>query len=165
MVLITIGLLIFVPMLVEAGRAARNERAQKARGGIEPRDDVYAIMRILYPAVFVAMLAEGAVRGTPSTGVLAAGIIVFALAKLVKWSAILALGRSWTFRVVVVPGDRLVTTGPYRYLRHPNYLGVVGELAGVALMTGALVSGPLALFVFGALLLKRIAVEEKALKI
>jgi methyltransferase len=111
------------------------------------------------------MLAEGAVRGTPSTGVLAAGIIVFALAKLVKWSAILALGRSWTFRVVVVPGDRLVTTGPYRYLRHPNYLGVVGELAGVALMTGALVSGPLALFVFGALLLKRIAVEEKALKI
>ena len=165
MVLITIGLLIFVPMLVEAGRAARNERAQKARGGIEPRDDMYAIMRILYPAVFVAMLAEGAVRGTPSTGVLAAGIIVFALAKLVKWSAILALGRSWTFRVVVVPGDRLVTTGPYRYLRHPNYLGVVGELAGVALMTGALVSGPLALFVFGALLLKRIAVEEKALKI
>lgn len=165
MVLITIGLLIFVPMLVEAGRAARNERAQKARGGIEPRDDVYAIMRILYPAVFVAMLAEGAVRGTPSTGVLAAGIIVFALAKLVKWSAILALGRSWTFRVVVVPGDRLVATGPYRYLRHPNYLGVVGELAGVALMTGALVSGPLALFVFGALLLKRIAVEEKALKI
>ena len=165
MVLITIGLLIFIPMLVEAGRAARNERAQKARGGIEPHDDVYAIMRILYPAVFVAMLAEGAVRGTPSTGVLAAGIIVFALAKLVKWSAILALGRSWTFRVVVVPGDRLVTTGPYRYLRHPNYLGVVGELAGVALMTGALVSGPLALFVFGALLLKRIAVEEKALKI
>jgi methyltransferase len=122
-------------------------------------------MRILYPAVLVAMLAEGAVRGTPSTGVLAAGIIVFALAKLVKWSAILALGRSWTFRVVVVPGDRLVTTGPYRYLRHPNYLGVVGELAGVALMTGAFFSGSLALLVFGALLLKRIAVEERALKI
>ncbi len=165
MLLFTIALLIFVPMLVEAGRAARNERAQKARGGIEPHDDVYPIMRIAYPAVFLAMLVEGAVRGTPSTSVLAAGIAVFACAKLVKWSAILALGRSWTFRVIVVPGDRLVATGPYRYLRHPNYVGVVGELVGVALMTGALFSGPLAVFVFGALLLKRIAVEEKALRI
>ena len=165
MSLFAIALLIFAPMLVEAGRAARNERAQKARGGLEPRDDVYAIMRIVYPAVFVAMLAEGAVRGTPSTGVVAAGVTVFALAKLVKWSAILALGSSWTFRVIVVPGDRLVTTGPYRYVRHPNYAGVVGELTGVALMTGALFSGPPAVFVFSALLLKRIAVEERALKI
>jgi methyltransferase len=165
MAVLAIALLIFLPMLAEAGRAARNERAQKARGGVEPHDDVYPIMRIAYPVVFVAMLAEGAVRGIPATGVLAAGVAVFAVAKLVKWSAILALGPSWTFRVIVVAGDRLVATGPYRYLRHPNYLGVVGELAGVALMTGAFFSGSLALLVFGALLLKRIAVEERALKI
>jgi len=165
MALFTIALLIFLPMLVEAGRAARNERAQRARGGIEPRDDVYPAMRFAYPAAFLAMLAEGAVRGTPSTGVVAAGVAVFTLAKVIKWSAILALGPAWTFRVIVVPGDRLVATGPYRFVRHPNYIGVVGELAGAALMTGARVAGPVALFVFGALLLKRIAVEERALKI
>jgi methyltransferase len=57
-----------------------------------------------------------------------------------------------------------VTRGPYRFLRHPNYLGVIGELAGVALMSGAIVTGPLALAGFGALILKRIGVEERALR-
>ena len=58
-------LVVFVPMLVEARRAARNERAQRARGGVEPRGDVYGVMRVAYPGVFLAMLAEGAVRGAP----------------------------------------------------------------------------------------------------
>ena len=69
MTLLTIGLLIFVPMLVEAARARRNERAQKARGGLEPPDDVYAIMRIAYPAAFLAMLAEGAAHGRSPAGI------------------------------------------------------------------------------------------------
>ena len=46
--------------------------------------------------------------------------------------------------MIVVPGDPLVASGPYRYLRHPNYVGVVGELVGAALMTRALITGPLA---------------------
>ena len=110
-------------MLVEAARARRNERAQKARGGIEPPDDVYNIMRIVYPAAFLAMLAERAVRptaSTESTAVILAGVVVFAAAKIIKWSAILALGRCWTFRVIVVPGDTLVASGPYRFSAIPT---------------------------------------------
>ena len=42
-----------------------------------------------------------------------------------------------------------MTSGPYRVFRHPNYVGVIGELAGVALMSGALVTGPLATLGFG----------------
>ena len=166
MTLIGIAALIFVPMLVELARARRNERQQRARGGIEPQDDVYHLMRIAYPAAFVAMFVERAMRGT-STGAAAVlpGFFVFAAAKAIKWSAILALGRSWTFRVIVVPGDTLVARGPYRYFRHPNYLGVIGELVGAALMTGARVTGPIAVIVFALLLQKRIAVEERALKI
>jgi len=161
---LVIGLLIFVPMLVEAARARRNERAQKARGGLEPADDVYNIMRIVYPAAFLAMLAEGAVRGRGSAAIVVTGIAVFTAAKIIKWSAIVALGRCWTFRVIVVPGDRLVASGPYRCLRHPNYVGVIGELIGAALMTRALVTGPIAVIVFAVLLYNRIAVEERALR-
>jgi len=109
------------------------------------------------------MLVESALRGAQPLPVVAAGLIVFASAKLVKWAAIVALGRSWTFRVIVVPGDSLVASGPYRYLRHPNYVGVVGEFVGAALMTGAIVTGPVALLGFGFLLWRRIAVEERAL--
>ncbi len=158
-----IGLLIFIPMLGEARRAARNERAQRARGGIEPEGDVYSIMRIAYPAAFLAMLADGAWRGVPSPAIMAGGLAVFVAGKLLKWWAILALGPAWTFRVIVVTGASRVTHGPYRLLDHPNYLGVAGELAGTAVMTGALVAGPVATVGFGLLILRRLAVERRAL--
>ena len=52
-------------MLVEARRASANERAQRARGGVEPAGDVYTVMRVVYPAAFLAMFVEGALRGAP----------------------------------------------------------------------------------------------------
>jgi methyltransferase len=152
---------VFVPMLVEARLAAANERAQRALGGIEPPDDVYRIMRVAYPAVFLAMIAEGAWR--PGHEQLIVGAAIFVAAKLLKWSAILTLGPAWTFRVIVRPGVPLVTAGPYRWLRHPNYVAVVGELVGVALMSGAQVAGPVGTAFFFFLVLKRIRVEERAL--
>jgi methyltransferase len=164
MALLIIGLVIFVPMLVESARARRNERAKKARGGLEPPDDVYTIMRIVYPAAFLAMLAESTVRGRGPAAIVVTGLAIFTASKIIKWSAILALGRFWTFRVIVVHGDRLVASGPYRFLRHPNYVGVIGELIGAALMTRAYVTGPIAVFVFAVLLHSRIAVEERALR-
>ena len=155
---------VFGFMLVEARRAARNEQAQRDNGGIEPPGDVYRWMQIAYPAAFGAMFLEGALREPLPPLVLAAGAVVFTLAKALKWWAILTLGRFWTFRVIVVPGAALVRHGPYRFLRHPNYVGVVGELVGVGLLTGAVVAAPAATAVFGALMLKRMAVEERALE-
>ncbi len=148
-------------MLAEATRAWRNERVQRVRGGIEPAGDVYALMQIAYPAAFLAMLLEGALGDRPPA--LVAGAAVFVAAKVLKLWVISALGRSWTFRVIVVPGAPLVTSGPYRWMRHPNYLAVVGELAGVALMTGALITGPIATIAFLLLLARRIRVEEDAI--
>jgi len=161
--LIVLFLIIFGSMLIEARRAAGHERGQRARGGMEPPDDVYKMMRVAYPACFLAMLAEGAWRGLPPLAVLTAGATLFVLAKTLKWWAILTLGPLWTFRVIVVPGAPLVVTGPYRWLQHPNYVGVIGEIVGVALMTGALVTGPIATAGFMILLSKRIAVESRML--
>ena len=159
-----VAAIVFAFMIVEARRSARNEAWQRARGGIEPSGDVYKMMRVAYPAAFAAMILEGVVRGGPSPASFAAGAALFAAAKALKWWAILALGSCWTFRVIVVPGSALIGDGPYRWLRHPNYVGVVGELIGVALMTGAIAAGPIATATFGLLVLKRIAVEERALR-
>jgi len=160
-----LAVLIFGFMAVEARRAAGNERAQRARGGIEPATDVYTWMAFAYPAAFSAMLIEGALRGGSPPAMVVAGAVVFAAAKVLKWWAIVTLGRFWTFRVIVVPGAPLVRNGPYRFLRHPNYLGVVGELVAVALMTGARIAGPIGTVGFGALILRRIAVEERTLAV
>ena len=158
-----VSALVFLPMLIEARRAATNERAQRARGGIEAPGDVYAIMLVAYPGAFLLMILEGATRGGPSVGWLAAGALVFAAAKSLKWWAIQTLGPAWTFRVVVVPGAPLAVTGPYHFFRHPNYVAVVGELIAIALMTAAPIAGPLAVIGFGLLMWKRIVVEERAL--
>ena len=152
---------VFIPMLIEARVAAVNERAQRARGGVEPAGDVYQIMRVAYPAVFLAMILEGMLW--PGHEQLAAGTGLFVLAKLLKWWAIASLGTAWTFRVIVRADVPLVTSGPYRWLRHPNYVAVAGELAGVALMSGARVAGPLGTIFFLVLMYRRITVEERAL--
>jgi methyltransferase len=160
--LAVVGLVVYVPMLIEARRAAAHERVQRARGGVEPAGDVYALMRVAYPLAFAAMLVEGAVSG--GNPAFTAGLTIFAAAKALKWWAIVALGPFWTFRVIVVPGASLVAAGPYRFIRHPNYLGVAGELVGAVLMTGAQLSGPMAAVLFCGLMLRRVQVENRALE-
>jgi methyltransferase len=157
-------LVVFGTLIAEALRATANERIQRARGGVEPPRDVYAIMRVVYPAAFLAMLVEGALRGGPPAPVFLAGALVFASAKALKWWAIHSLGRFWTFRVIVVPGAALVRRGPYRWLRHPNYVAVIGELVGVALMSGAPAAGVAGIATFAWLLIRRISVEDRALQ-
>jgi methyltransferase len=75
------------------------------------------------------------------------------------------LGRRWTIRVIVITGEKLVTSGPYRWLRHPNYAIVIGEIAVVPLALGM----PLYALVFSllnAILLSiRIPQENAALAV
>ena len=160
---VVVALVAFVPMLAEAWRSTRNERALRALGAIEPPGDVYRAMQIAYPACFVAMAAEAFMRDVPLGQSFASGAVVFSAAKAIKYWAIATLGDRWTFKVLVLPGYPLVTGGPYRLLRHPNYVGVVGELVGAALMAHAPAAGIVSLMVFVKLLQRRIRVEERAL--
>ncbi|HXW05712.1 MAG TPA: isoprenylcysteine carboxylmethyltransferase family protein [Vicinamibacterales bacterium] len=160
---IWLGLLAFGPMLLEARLSRRHERALRAAGAVEPPGDVYRVMQIVYPAAFLAMIGEGWVRGADGPEAPIAGAAVFAAGKAVKYWAIATLGSRWTFRVLVPPGSHRTTRGPYRVLRHPNYVGVAAELAGIALMARAPYAGTAAVVGFSALLLIRIRVEERAL--
>jgi methyltransferase len=157
--------LAFVPMVAEALRSSVNERRLRARGAVEPEDDVIGIMRLAYPASFLAMMGEAWWQGGGWGRTAMAGAIVFVAAKALKYWAIATLGERWTFRVLVPPGSTRITTGPYALLRHPNYVAVVGELAGFALLAGAPLTGAAATIGFGALMLARIAVEERALRL
>jgi methyltransferase len=88
---------------------------------------------------------------------------LFALLQLGRVWIVLSLGRWWTTRILSLPGAPLVKVGPYRWLRHPNYLLVAAELAVLPLAFGAVAVA----IVFSALnlrlVLRRIAIEERAL--
>jgi methyltransferase len=153
-------------LLIMAGEAVLssfNERQLRARGAIEPPDDVIAMMRWAYPGAFVLMGIEGALSGPAPPNILMFGLAMFGMAKALKAWAISSLGARWSFRVLVVPGEALVTTGPYRFLSHPNYLAVVGEIASVAATVWAPITGTLALVGFGWLMIARIRIEDRAL--
>ena len=153
-------------LLIMAGEAVLssfNERQLRARGAIEPGDDVIGSMRWAYPGAFIVMGIEGAVAGPAPQNILMGGLALFGLAKALKAWAISSLGSRWTYRVLVLPGEPLVTSGPYRFIPHPNYLAVVGEIVSVAMIVWAPLTGVLATFGFGWLMVARIRVEDKAL--
>ncbi len=164
-VIIAIGTLaaVLAVMAGEAVLSAHNSSVLRARGAVEPPDDVYHLMQIAYPLAFVVMAIEGALRGPSPQMALVAGLGVFGLAKALKGWAISSLGPRWSFRVLVPPGEPPLVRGPYRFMRHPNYLAVGGEIVGAALIVGAFVSGAAAVLGFGWLMLRRIAVEDRAL--
>ncbi len=150
-------------MLVELQLSVFNEKALRAKGAVEPADDVIGWMRIAYPGVFVLMAAEAALGGPLSRSWVVGGLLLFGWAKALKCWAMAHLGPRWTFRVLVPPGAPLVTTGPYRLLRHPNYVAVIGEIVAIAIALQAPVTGVLATLGFGWLIRRRIAVEVRAL--
>jgi len=160
---LALATLAFVPMIAEALRSVANERTLRAAGASEPERDVYKIMQVVYPACFAAMTLEAWTRGTTVASAGWIGGATFGAAKALKYWAIATLRDRWTFRVLVPPGSQRVLRGPYRILRHPNYVAVAGELAGFAAFAGAPVAGVLSFLVFGALLIARIRVEERAL--
>ena len=155
--------LAFLPMALEARLAARHDRALRSAGAAEPKGDVFPLMQVAYPGAFLAMAFEAWARRAHPNSVFIAGAVVFALAKTIKYWAIATLGERWTFRVLVPPDSSRILSGPYRFMRHPNYLGVMGELAGMALMAQAPISGTLSIVIFGMLIAGRIRVEERAL--
>ncbi len=153
-------------LLIMAGEAvlsAFNEKMLRARGAIEAPGDVIGMMRIAYPGAFIAIGVEGALTGPAPRDILLYGLALLGLAKALKVWAISSLGSKWSYRVLVVPGEPLVTSGPYRFLSHPNYLAVVGEIVSVAMIVWAPIAGTLASVGFGWLMIQRMKIEDRAL--
>jgi methyltransferase len=89
--------------------------------------------------------------------------MVFVLLQPVRVWVMAALGRRWTARIIVVPGETLVRSGPYRVLRHPNYAVVVGEVASLPLAFGLTAMAVGFSLANAALLTIRIRAEDAAL--
>jgi len=120
-----------VQRLVELWWAKQNEARLMASGGIEFGHSHLPLM-ILFHAAWMAGLWLLAYDRPVEPFFLA----VFVVLQMARFWVLATLGRRWTIRVIVVPGERLVVRGPYRLLRHPNYAVVTGEIAAVPLALG-----------------------------
>ncbi len=155
---LVVGVLV-LQRLVELVLAQRNHRVLAAKGAVEFGWRHYPALVALHAGWLVALL----VTIDPKTPVSVPLLAVFVLLECGRVWVIATLGSRWTTRIMVVPGAKRIRTGPYRYLDHPNYLIVCGEIAVVPLMFGA---WPLALVasVLNLLALRtRIRIENQAL--
>jgi methyltransferase len=160
------GLTLLAVMLLMIGEAVLssfNERVLRARGAIEAHDPVLRTMQWAYPASFVAMAVEGALTGPSTPVLLPIGLALFGASKALKIWTITTLGVRWTFRILVLPDVPPISYGPYAVLRHPNYVAILGELISVGLIVWAPATAALALAWYGALLRRKMAVEDRAL--
>jgi methyltransferase len=150
--------------LAELQVAARNRRRLLARGGIEVGAGHYPWMVAQHTAWLVAAPLEVYVLGRPFLPPLAVPMLALLLAATaLRWWVIATLGERWTTRIVVVPGEPPVEGGPYRLLRHPNYLAVVVEIAALPLVHTAWLVALLASVSNAVVLSVRVAAEERAL--
>ncbi len=142
----------------------RNAAAALARGAVEVGTRHFRVMKALHTAFLVACAAEVVLLGRPFVPLLGVPmLVVAAAAQALRYWAVLTLGSRWNVRVLVVPGDTAVTGGPYRHLRHPNYLAVILEGFALPLIHGAWITALAFTVANGVLLAVRIRCEEQAL--
>jgi methyltransferase len=152
-------LLVAAQRLAELFLARRNTAALKARGAVEIGAGHYPLIVALHAAWLVAVAVF--LPNPPSVNgwFLAAYLLVQALR---VWT-LASLGPYWTTRIITLPGAPLVRRGPYRFLRHPNYLVVTLEIALLPLVFGELVVAAVFTLINAAALAWRIRQEEGAL--
>ncbi|WP_412079151.1 isoprenylcysteine carboxyl methyltransferase family protein [Streptomyces xanthophaeus] len=161
--LLLVGL-VAAERLAELVTARRHTAWSLARGGREHGRGHYPAMVALHSALLVGCAVEPWALDRPFLPALGWPALALALAAQgLRWWCIATLGPRWNTRVLVVPGLPLVERGPYRLLRHPNYVAVVVEGAALPLVHGAWLTA-LGFTVLNLLLLRvRIGCEETAL--
>lgn len=144
--------------------SARNEKALKAKGAIEIGHSHFIYMKALHTLWPIACLGEAYFRETPPPIWFVSFFLgIFFIGQALRIIAISTLKGRWSVKILVLPGAEPVIGGIFRYIRHPNYLGVVLELFSLPLIFGGWLTA-IVFTVLNAWLLKvRIAREEKAL--
>jgi methyltransferase len=136
------------------------------RGGsyVEPAG-AYAAMVVVHALFLPAAAAEAILLGRPFLPALAVVATLAVLAaEVLRWWAVATLGVRWNTRPMVIPGAPVATGGPYRYVRHPNYVAVTIEMAALPLVHTAWITAIVWSLANAVLLARRIPREEAALE-
>ena len=157
----SIAILSFVTLqrLVELPIARANTKALLARGAHEVAPGHYPLIVALHTA-WLATLWWFA----PGRPIMVPFLLLYGLLQILRVWTLRTLGDRWTTRIIVVPGEPLVARGPYRFVNHPNYLVVIGEIAVLPLVFGLWQVALIFSLLNAAILFVRIRAEGRALR-
>jgi methyltransferase len=156
--------LVGLQRLLELVYSRRNERRLRALGAVERGAGHYPAMVAVHSLWLFSTLVEGLLRGPEIPAWWPVPLAAFLLVQPLRYWAIISLGTNWNTRILVVPGEKLVRRGPYRYFPHPNYVVVVVEVLTFPLIFGAWITAIVFSTLNAALLFVRIRTENRALR-
>ena len=145
--------------LIELAYARSNTTRLRLVGAVEADAKGYPLYILLHAAWLASLAAFVPATTAPYWPLIG----VFALLQLGRIWVIVTLRRYWTTRIMTLPDTPLVQTGPFRYLRHPNYLLVLAEIAVLPLTFGAVAIAATFSALNAVLITRRIRIEERAL--
>jgi methyltransferase len=150
--------------LFELFLSQRNARLAFARGAVEAKQKHYILMVAFHSLFLISCATESLLEHRsfpPAVAWVALGLTIFA--QTLRYTAVWTLGDRWNTKIIVVPGEPPVTSGVYRWLRHPNYLAVVLEIAAIPMIRAAWITALVFSLLNLPLMAVRISVEESAL--
>lgn len=161
--MLVIGIVI-IQRLVELRVAKNNEKWMKAQGAIEAGASHYPFMILLHTAFFISLIVEVVFFDRTLSPYWVPLLVIFLLAQAARIWCLTSLGKFWNTKIIILPGANVVQKGPYKFIRHPNYVIVCTEILVLPLLFQAYFTAVLFTILNFIILSIRIPAEERALR-
>ncbi|MBW8349035.1 hypothetical protein K0H71_06125 [Bacillus sp. IITD106] len=157
-------LIVIVQRLVELRIAKRNEQWMLASGAKEYGQSHYHLMVLMHIGFFVSLIVEYLIRNPSLNTVWPIFLFIFIVAQIARIWVIMTLGKYWNTKIIVLPGIKVVKKGPFKYVKHPNYIIVTIELFVIPMIFNLYITAISFLVLNQIILRVRIPIEENALR-
>lgn len=164
MLFISFICMIVIQRGVELIIAKRNERQLKKNGAIEFGAGHYPWMVLLHTGFLTVLIIEVITLNRELSSFWILWLILFVLAQMGRLWVIQTLGKHWNTKIIVLPNSEVIVKGPYKYVRHPNYLIVATEILIISLLFNAFITAIIFSLLNAWMMSIRIPLEEEALK-
>lgn len=156
-------LFVIIQRLIELVVAKRNEKWILSQGGYEVGAAHYPFMVLMHISFFIALIVEINFFERTLSPIWGFILPLFLLAQVGRVWCLTSLGKFWNTKIMILPGEHIVSKGPYRKIKHPNYVIVTIELLTLPLLFNAYFTAVIFAFLNLWMLSVRIPIEEKAL--
>lgn len=148
---------------VELAIAKRHEKFLRRLGAVEVDKPGYRTIVLMHAAFFASLATEFVLMKRQINPYWITLITIFAAAQALRYWAIVSLGVYWNTKIIITAGHRLISKGPYKFIRHPNYVAVITEIAVIPLICSCYITAVLFTVLNAIVLRRRIRLESRAL--
>ena len=158
-------LVLAIQRLLELRLAKKNEQVLRNEGAAEYDVRGYKYIVYMHIAFFISLILEKYLLHRQFNSLSLLFFIAFIITQMLRYWAITSLGKFWNTKILVVPDAELVVKGPYKYIRHPNYIAVITEIAVIPLIFSCYITCIIFSILNFLTLIRRIRIEEKDLNL